>query len=146
MKKPKTLSHAEQVKRDLLNEVEMALGNAPSEYDPKNPKVTIAVNGSEYRVFNTVQAIGELQARLLKLKTTVTAAGVPKEAIRNNDRMMQLMRNDQEHKAMMARMLAEAKALDPEGFAKLDEWQHRNELSLRRLINESKERLKKAGQ
>lgn len=144
--KPKILSHAEQVKRDLLNEVEVAMGNAPAEWDPTNPKVTIAVNGSEYRVFNSVQAIGELQSRLLKLKTTVTAPGVPRAAITGTIRMFAHMREVEERKAMMARMLAEAKALDPDGFAKLDEWQHKNEMSLRRFINDTKDRLAKAGQ
>lgn len=71
------VDHALAVKRELLNLVADALGNAPVEPDAEKPKVTIAANGSTYVIRNTVFALTEFQTRLEKLQTSVRVPGVP---------------------------------------------------------------------
>lgn len=71
------VDHALAVKRELLNLVADALGNAPVEPDAEKPKVTIAANGSTYTIRNTVGALTEFQTRLEKLQTAIKVPGVP---------------------------------------------------------------------
>ena len=81
-KRKPVVSHAAVVKTDLLNAVADALGRAPVELDPLQPKATIAVNGSCYVIRNTVDALSKFQSRLEGLKTTVKAPLVPKECLK----------------------------------------------------------------
>lgn len=79
-------SHAAVVKAELLNAVADALGRAPAELDPLQPKATIAVNGSLYVIHNTVAALSEFQSRLERLDTKTKAPPVPRWAVKNSSR------------------------------------------------------------
>lgn len=76
-RKASPVSHAEAVKRELMNAVADALGRAPTEINESAPKARIAVNGSVFILPNTVGHLTEFQTRLEKLQTTTKAPGVP---------------------------------------------------------------------
>ncbi len=95
--KPKpAVNHAAVVKIDLLNAVADALGRAPVELDPLQPKATIAINGSLFIIPNTVAALSEFQSRLEGLKTTVKAPLVPRNAVASSHNVMAKQRSYEE--------------------------------------------------